>query len=425
MFGRVQILMTEAWRTERLINHCRTVFWSIAVVAGGSVQLAVFHRLPASTYLIGVWVVFVTIFNLTWFKRNYHPIVPWLLAAVELVMIGKGIVIARPMVMELRPDLALRQLDLLPGALLFLVSTNMMRFSWRLAVFCSAVALLVYATVDFVIIRLDPLELPWIVMLLGMGGMITYTTRRFERLLNRQAIDLRRIQRERIASLRSLVAGVCHELNNPLGVLRSNAQLAARSIELLADPERQARAQTALAGVAEGMEQATARIEQTILSLKGFAHLDEAEVKRASVSEMIDDALVLLSAELEAVEVIKEYGELPPITCRPGQINQVFLHVLRNAGQAEAKRISIRTTNGAEEVSIEIADDGRGISKDALQRIYDPTFSSDGGRMKMGFGLAASLGIVEDHGGSLEVESTPGDGTTVRIILRTQPSVQG
>jgi signal transduction histidine kinase len=259
-------------------------------------------------------------------------------------------------------------------------------------------------------------------LILSMGMVLAYTTRRFERLLQRQAIDMRRIQRERIASLRSLVAGVCHELNNPLGALVSSAQVYERSLELLADPEKRERALAALTKIAAATDQATSRIQQTIGSLKSFARLDEAEVKVTKMEQMIDDALALLSTELESIAVEKQLADLAPITCRPGEINQVLMHLLRNAAQAGAKRIEIRAKTVPEGIQVEIEDDGRGISKEMLERIFDPTFSSEGGRVKMGFGLSASQSIVEDHGGWLAIDSVLGRGTTVRIVIRPNPT---
>jgi signal transduction histidine kinase len=423
----VQLLVAEAWRNERLINHVRTAVLSIAVLTGGAITTYVLGRPHANIILMLAWLVFIAVFNATWFKRNYHPAVPWLLSAGELTIIATGFVVSRSTVVAARPDIADRQLGLLPVAFFFFIAINMLRFSWRLSLFCGAFsALLVIGTYAYAGV-LDPLLIPILVMMGALSLVVAYTTRRFENLLQRQSIDLKRIQKERIASLRSLVAGVCHELNNPLGTLLSNAQISARSLELLrsGDPAKSERALTALNKVADATEQATSRMEKIIDSLKSFARLDEAEVKSADVRTMLEDAIALLSLELERIEVVREFEEIPPVTCRPGELNQVFMHVLRNAAQADSKRIAISARKLDGGVQVMITDDGRGIAPETLQRIFDPTFSSAHGRVKLGFGLSASQGILEDHGGRIDLESAPGNGTVVRIHIRpTLPDVR-
>jgi two-component system, NtrC family, sensor kinase len=204
--------------------------------------------------------------------------------------------------------------------------------------------------------------------------------------------------------------------------LRSNAQISARSIDILrgdrSDPAKIERALNALAKIVASTDQATARLEQTVGALRSFARLDEAEVQAEQVTKPIEDAIALLPTELDRIELVKNYAaDLVPLTCRPGELNQVFMHVLRNAAQAGAKRIAIDATRALEGVTVTITDNGRGMSKDTLARIFDPTFSSTGERVKMGFGLAASQGIVEDHAGRIEIDSTPGAGTKVKITL--------
>jgi len=418
IFPGVQLLMAEAWRNERLINHFRTALFGTAVVFGGIATYFLLGRPHAAIPMIGGWTIFIAVFNATWFKRNFHPAVPWLLSAGEIALIGAAFLLARPVILANRPELADRQLSMLPPIFVGLVCINMLRFSWRLSLFSAGFAIAVLLGVFAAVGILDTLAVPLCMVLVAMGLVLAYTTRRFERLLQRQAVDMRRIQRERIASLRSLVAGVCHELNNPLGALRSNAQVSARSIELLSDLNKRERALNALVKVAAGTEEATARIEKTIDSLKRFARLDEAEVKITAVDRMIDDAIALLASELESIEVEKKYAELAPMTCRPGELNQVFMHVLRNAAQAGARKITIETRRSEESVEVNITDDGRGMSPETLSRIFDPTFSSEGGRVKMGFGLSASLGIIEDHGGRIEIESQIGRGTIVKLSFK-------
>ena len=128
--------------------------------------------------------------------------------------------------------------------------------------------------------------------------------------------------------------------------------------------------------------------------------------------------MTLLQTQTEAkVAIQRSYGELPPVYCAGGRVNQVFLNVLKNAATAEASSISIRTFARNGNACVEIKDDGMGISKDRLERIFDFGFQRAGETVKMGFGLATSYNIVDEHGGEIHLDSEVGEGTTVRISL--------
>jgi two-component system, NtrC family, sensor kinase len=120
--------------------------------------------------------------------------------------------------------------------------------------------------------------------------------------------------------------------------------------------------------------------------------------------------------------VIKEYGPLPPVECLPSELNQVFMNLLVNAGHAIAEKgtITIRTAASSEEVTIEIADDGKGIAPEHLSRIFEPFFTTKPVGQGTGLGLSLSYGIVLKHQGRIEVESAPGQGTRFCIRLPIQ-----
>jgi signal transduction histidine kinase len=163
---------------------------------------------------------------------------------------------------------------------------------------------------------------------------------------------------------------------------------------------------------------ASERITQIVRSLKNFARLDESEFQEADVHEGLDSTLTLLHHQLKRrIEVVKDYGSLPPVQCFPGQLNQVFMNVLANAAQSIEGdgRITIRTRAEGDEVVIEIADTGRGISQENLERIFDPGFTTKGVGVGTGLGLSISYNIIEKHHGRIEAESEPGKGTTMRI----------
>ena len=137
----------------------------------------------------------------------------------------------------------------------------------------------------------------------------------------------------------------------------------------------------------------------------------------------LDAVLVLLGRELGgSISVRRSHGEVPSIICRPAEINQVLLAVLKNAIEAIEGRGSIRIATGIVEggVRVTVEDDGRGIPEDDQARIFNPRFSHKGARVRLGLGLPTSLSIVEAHGGRMTIHSVPGEGTRVVIELPLQ-----
>lgn len=138
--------------------------------------------------------------------------------------------------------------------------------------------------------------------------------------------------------------------------------------------------------------------------------------------EGLEESLVLIGhiVRSSGVEVVREYGDVPKVLARSGELNQVFLNLLTNAAQSGARRIVIRTRCVPNAVEVEIADDGSGIAPEALSRIFDPFYTTKPVGSGTGLGLSISLGIVRAHDGTIEVASEPGRGTTftVRLPLR-------
>jgi len=255
--------------------------------------------------------------------------------------------------------------------------------------------------------------------------------------------DLREAQsqlvlREKMASLGNLVAGVAHEINNPVGAIRSAADVTQRAVERLrraqagaADGpgdrgESEERALRALEMNSAVVEEASERVARIVRSLKQFAELDEAEFQEAvDVREGLANALVLLESRLTPVaEVTQELGEVPAIPCWPGELNQVFMNVLLNAIEAiEAAgadgrgSITVRTLARREVVRVEVEDSGKGIAAEHLNRVFDPGFTTKGTGVGTGLGLSTSYRTVQKHGGRILVESEVGRGTTVAIEL--------
>ncbi len=254
-----------------------------------------------------------------------------------------------------------------------------------------------------------------------------------ERTLELRLKQTQLVQSEKMASLGHLVAGIAHEINTPLGALKSNNDLLIRALRrmrsVIDDPSVPAavRENPSLTKILSSVEDlneinknAMERIVATVTSLRKFARLDEAEQDHVDIHDGLESTLTLVQHELKNRVVIhKEFGELPPITCSPSQLNQVFMNLLVNACHAiEGKGdIYIKSYCLGDQVAVEIRDTGKGIPKENLGRIFDPGFTTKGAGVGTGLGLSIVYQIVEDHDGKVEVESEVGQGTTFRIIL--------
>jgi signal transduction histidine kinase len=242
---------------------------------------------------------------------------------------------------------------------------------------------------------------------------------------------LRRIQGERLSALHGLVSGVVHELNTPLGSLRSSTDTLARAAERIrhADgPDRDAltrRLAETLPSLAQTSQSATQRISALASSLRRFARLDESSEKVVNIAEGLDASVVLLEPRLQRIEVVKSYDDVPPIRCRPVEMNQVFMSVLDNAVKAmpDGGRLDLRVRGTPTGVAVEIEDSGVGIPPDRLHRIFEPQLTARGDRVRLGLGLSTSGQIVADHNGDLEIHSEPGEGTRVVITLPREPPI--
>ncbi len=239
--------------------------------------------------------------------------------------------------------------------------------------------------------------------------------------------------KEKMASLGDLVAGVAHEINNPIGTVNSSADVSNRcldrieivldkseSIEDIKNDENLPKALRILKDNIRVTLVAGDRIATIIKSLKNFARLDESEYQKADLHEGLDSTLTLLGTEFKGrITVNKQYGDIPKIICNPGQLNQVFLSLLKNASAAVEGRgqIEIKTQRENGRIHIEITDNGRGIPEENLSRLFEFGFSAAGGRVKMASGLSTAYNIIQKHDGEIKVESEVGKGSTFSILL--------
>lgn len=269
------------------------------------------------------------------------------------------------------------------------------------------------------------------------------------------------IQSEKMSSLGQLVAGVAHEINNPVNFIHGNlAHVQGYSQDLLhilelyqqhhpnPDAEIQDEIEEAdlefiqadLPKMLASMRLGTDRIRQIVLSLRNFSRMDEAEMKAVNIHEGIDSTLTILNNRLKAsskrpeIEIVRKYGELPLVECYAGQLNQVFMNIFSNAIdaleemnasrtlediKAHPNRITIRTQGLDQQwVQIEIADNGPGIPAEIRDRIFDPFFTTKPIGQGTGMGMSISYNIItEKHGGSIGCVSEEGQGTAFIIQI--------
>lgn len=255
------------------------------------------------------------------------------------------------------------------------------------------------------------------------------------------------LQSEKMASLGQLSAGVAHELNNPIGFVYSNMGTLENYLNdiflILAAYEEVegtiAEPSAAWTGVHKLKQEkdfffikqdifqlmaqskdGLVRMRKIVQDLKDFSHVGEEGWKWVNLHDGLDSTLNIVWNELKyKCEVRKEYGKLPEVYCLPPQINQVFLNLLVNAGQAiETKgEITIRSGVKGDEVWVEIVDTGKGIAPEHLNRIFDPFFTTKPVGVGTGLGLSLSYGIVQKHHGRIEVSSEVGKGTKMRVCL--------
>jgi signal transduction histidine kinase len=232
------------------------------------------------------------------------------------------------------------------------------------------------------------------------------------------------VQAEKMKSLGQLVAGVAHELNNPIGFVHANLQLLEDYIRKLVDAQAQGgdtgKPREAISKLLGRSREGTERVKKIVADLRTFSRMDHAEIQDANLHEEIDRTLALMEPRFKSgIEVVREYGDIPRVRCYAGQLNQVFLNLLMNACDAmeDEGRITIRTQPGALGVRLEFSDDGPGIPEDVKSRIFDPFFTTKPVGEGTGLGLSLSHGIIERHGGAIAVESSVGGGTTFLIDL--------
>lgn len=229
----------------------------------------------------------------------------------------------------------------------------------------------------------------------------------------------------RMAALDGMVAGIAHEINTPLGAIRSSVDTASAAARKLVPAENAASPQTQrtlqlVNDVTDSAREGLDRISGLVESLRDFSRIDEADVQHADIRTELDTVLSLIDADsIGNVEIHKDYNTVPQIECRPRELNQAFLTILVNAFEAMAGegRLSVSTTQVDGDIRITIADSGPGIPSELRKNLFDLNFSQKGKRVGMGLGLPTSRRIVERHGGTLSINDATEQGAQFTISL--------
>ncbi len=252
------------------------------------------------------------------------------------------------------------------------------------------------------------------------------------------------IHQEKMASLGRLVAGIAHELNNPINFVHGNLPYLKDYVEdlkklvdsidgisdetslrigALKDEVRYDFLIADLDNIIADLNEGSDRIRHIIRDLKSFSRLDEAELKEASIHDGIESTAKILSQYYgrDKIPLIKNFGDLPHILCYPGQLNQVWMNLLSNAAQAvhdkEDGKVEVTTKVEDGKVVVSVSDNGPGIKADIQSKIFDPFFTTKPVGQGTGLGLSICHSIVGRHGGSIELKTKLNEGTTFTVLL--------
>jgi hemerythrin-like metal-binding protein len=254
------------------------------------------------------------------------------------------------------------------------------------------------------------------------------------------------LQSEKMAAIGQLAAGVAHEINNPIGFVNSNLGTLRTYTERLLSVVTAYEDYEAKTAIVPTPEVATAkkeadleflredvitlldesqdglaRVKKIVQDLKDFSHVDEAEWQESDLNQGLESTLNVVSNELKyKAEVVRQYGDLPPVRCIPAQVNQVLMNLLVNAAQAIESRgtITVRSGTDGRLAWIEIEDTGKGMTPETQKRIFEPFFTTKPVGKGTGLGLSLSYDIiVKRHGGGFDVRSVPNQGSVFRVSL--------
>jgi two-component system NtrC family sensor kinase len=220
------------------------------------------------------------------------------------------------------------------------------------------------------------------------------------------------VQADKLSSIGLLAAGVAHEVNTPLAVISTYAQMLAKQV---ADDEQKSK-------LLDKIANQTFRASEIVNGLLNFSRTSSTEFGAVNLNRVIQETLSLVEHQLQkaGITVLTNLdAELPSIHGNAGKLQQVFLNLFLNARDAmeSGGSLEIRTSADETGASVDVADTGHGIAPENLLRIYDPFFTTKSARKGTGLGLSVTYGIVHEHGGAIEVTSRPGGGTRFHLEL--------
>lgn len=234
----------------------------------------------------------------------------------------------------------------------------------------------------------------------------------FQDVTERSELERRLVQTDKLTSIGVLAAGVAHEVNTPLAVISSYSQMLAKQ---LADDEKKA-------GMLDKIAKQTFRASEIVNSLLSFSRTSTTTFQSTDINKVIEETLVLIGPQTEKAKVTVDArlaGDLPPIRGNAGKLQQVFLNLFMNARDAmpAGGKLGVETSFDASHVRVRVTDTGSGIPPEVLSRIFDPFYTTKVPGKGTGLGLSISYGIVREHGGIIEVNSRPGEGTTFALVI--------
>jgi signal transduction histidine kinase len=234
----------------------------------------------------------------------------------------------------------------------------------------------------------------------------------FDDITDRAELEQRLVQADKLSSIGLLAAGVAHEVNTPLAVISTYAQMLAKQVS---DDSQKSM-------ILDKIAKQTFRASEIVNSLLNFSRTSTTSLGDVNLNRVIQETLSLLEHQLQksGIQVKTDFDPgLPPVHGNAGQLQQVFLNLVLNARDAMSAggALEVRTWAEGSGARAEVADTGHGIAPEHLHRIYDPFFTTKAVRKGTGLGLSVTYGIIQEHGGSIEVFNRPGGGATFRLEL--------
>ena len=240
------------------------------------------------------------------------------------------------------------------------------------------------------------------------------------------------IHSEKMRSLGQMVAGVAHEINNPIGFVSNNLVFLQEKTEQLKKhchqlmekiPSNQSLPSYFWTDIEDAITESlegAARVANIVKALRNFSRLDESNFKKANLIDGLKSTLQIVKAtHKQRIVFVEEFQPIPEIFCNPGTLNQVFMNLIGNAADAiqDHGQVTIRTSEMGNKVLIEIEDNGSGMDEKTLEHLGEPFFTTKPVGSGTGLGLAISYGIIQNHQGEIEFESELGQGTLVRVSI--------